>query len=100
MDARTRKDGATGIDVVTAQDYEANLFGHVVLTEHRRVYHGLAKITWSTTGARPNASDTRANPIKTTDAHTPKTSCIGTGGYEIVRKNRVMFVSKSIPSNQ
>src|SRR5229473_2676858 len=49
------------------------------------VYQGAGKIVGSTTGATPNATDTMANPIKTIEAHTPKStsnefwrSCIGT----------------------
>ena len=48
-----------------------------------------------------------ANPIKTVEAHTPKTiseeirrSCTAMGGYKIVGENRVMSVSRSIPSNR
>jgi hypothetical protein len=71
------------------------------------VHQGVGKIVGSIIGATPNATDTMANPIKTVEAHTPKTIseeirrlCIVMGGYKTVGENRVMSVSRSIPSNR
>jgi hypothetical protein len=64
------------------------------------VYQGIGKIAGSTTGATPNATDTRANPIKTIEAHIAKAIsdefrrlCIEMGGYKTLGENRVMSVS-------
>src|SRR5258708_3521927 len=64
------------------------------------VHQGAGKIVGSTTGATPNATDTMANPIKTIEAHTPKSasdefwrSCIGTRRDRIVDENKVMSIS-------
>jgi hypothetical protein len=68
-------------------------------------YQQSAQIPGSTIGARPNATDTMANPIKTIEAHTAKPisdefrrSCIGTRWHKIADEY-VMVISKSIPSN-
>ena len=71
------------------------------------MHQGAGKIVGSIIGATPNATDTMANPIKTVEAHTPKMiseeirrSRIAMGGYKTVGENRVMSVSRSIPSNR
>jgi hypothetical protein len=67
----------------------------------RRVVHqGAGKIVGSTAGATLNATDTTANPIKTIEAHTPKSisdefwrPCTGTRRDRIVDENKVMSIS-------
>jgi hypothetical protein len=62
------------------------------------------KIPGSITGDIPNAIEIMANnPIKTIEAHTPRSvsdqsgrSCFAMGGYETMGENKVMSVSKSI----
>jgi hypothetical protein len=63
-------------------------------------YYAMEKIVGSAIGAAPSATDKMANPIKTTEAHTPKTmsegirrSRVATGGYKTVGEKRVMSVS-------
>jgi hypothetical protein len=87
-------------------------------------YHAAGKITGSPSVGTPNATDIKANAIRMIKAQTPKTmseecggvevevllfrgrsevvdavSCVAMGGYKTVGENKVMSISKSIPSN-
>lgn len=91
-------DGGENVNAAAAEEFQS-LDDRVRLTPaDRLVFQGTRNIVGSTTGATPNVTETTADPIKTTEAYTPKAvsdeirrSRIALRRYKTVGENRVMF---------